>query len=125
MSCCAPAAETARTVEHGGHAGPPYEELMLASRSVGDGLRLTFVNCVEEGVTSNGVLGFNLTLVSEASTGAKVTFDNLALNDGTDTIEADGGFNLTVTDTLRTWTVLETIISVVALLLVLLIDGVG
>ena len=66
--------------------------------SVGDGLRLTFVNCVEEGVTSNGVLGFNLTLVSEASTGAKVTFDNLALNDGTDTIEADGGFNLTVTE---------------------------
>ena len=66
--------------------------------SVGDGLRLTFVNCVEEGVTSNGVLGFNLTLVSQASTGAKVTFDNLALNDGTDTIEADGGFNLTVTE---------------------------
>ena len=65
--------------------------------SVGDGLRLTFVNCVEEGVTSNGVLGFNLTLVSEASTGAKVTFDNLVIIDGTDTMESDGSFDLTVT----------------------------
>ena len=66
--------------------------------SVGDGLRLTYVNCVEEGITSNGVLGFNLTLLSEASIGAKVTFDNFAIKDGTDTIEADGGFNLTVTE---------------------------
>jgi hypothetical protein len=66
--------------------------------SVGDGLRLTFVNCVEEGITSNGVVGFNLTLLSEASTGAKVTFDNLIINDGTDTIESDGSFNLTVTE---------------------------
>lgn len=66
--------------------------------SVGDGLRLTFVNCVEEGITSNGVLGFNLTLVSEASIGAKVSFDNFAIIDGTDAIEADGGFNRTVTE---------------------------
>jgi predicted small secreted protein len=66
--------------------------------SVGDGLRLTFVNCVEEGVTSNGVLAWNLTLLSEASIGAKVTFDNFALNDGTDTIEADGGFDLSFTE---------------------------
>jgi hypothetical protein len=66
--------------------------------SVGDGLRLTFVNCVEEGVTSNGVLAFNLTLISEASTGAKVTFDNFVINDGTDTMESDGGFDLTVTE---------------------------
>jgi len=65
--------------------------------SVGDGLRLTFVNCVEEGVTSNGVLAFKLTLISEASTGAKVTFENLVINDGTDTLESDGGFDLTVT----------------------------
>jgi len=66
--------------------------------SVGDGLRLTFVNCVEEGITSNGVLGFNLTLVSEASTGAKVTFDNLVIIDGSDTMESDGSFDLTVTE---------------------------
>jgi hypothetical protein len=66
--------------------------------SVGDGLRLTFVNCVEEGVTSNGVLAFKLTLISEASTGAKVTFENLVINDGTDTLESDGGFDLTVTE---------------------------
>jgi len=65
--------------------------------SVGDGLRLTFVNCVEEGITSNGVLGFNVTLVSEASTGAKVTFDNLVIIDGSDTMESDGSFDLTVT----------------------------
>ena len=66
--------------------------------SVGDGLRLTFVNCVEEGITSNGVLGFNFTLVSEASTGAKVTFDNLVIIEGTDTMESDGSFDLTVTE---------------------------
>jgi len=66
--------------------------------SVGDSLRLTFINCVEEGITSNGVLSFNLTLISEASNGAKVTFDNFAINNGTDTIEADGGFDLTVTE---------------------------
>jgi len=65
--------------------------------SVGDGLRMTFENCVEEGITSNGVLAFNFTLISEASTGAKVTFDNLIINDGTDTMESDGGFDLTVT----------------------------
>jgi gluconate:H+ symporter, GntP family len=41
----------------------------------------------------------------------------------------DGGFwlvkeylNLTVTQTLKTWTVLETIIAIVALVLVLLVD---
>ena len=65
--------------------------------SVGDGLRLTFVNCVEEGITANGVLGFNFTLVSEASNGAKVTFDNLVIIDGSDTMESDGSFDLTVT----------------------------
>lgn len=67
--------------------------------SSGDSLRLSFVNCVEDGVTSNGVLSWNLTLVSEASIGAKLTFDSFAVNDGTDTIEADGGFDLTLTET--------------------------
>lgn len=66
--------------------------------SIGDSVRFTYANCVEEGITSNGVLAFKLTLISEASTGAKVTFDNLVLNDGTDTIESDGGFELTVTE---------------------------
>jgi len=65
--------------------------------SVGDGVRYTFVNCVEEGITSNGVLAFKLTLISEASTGVKVTFDNLVTNDGTDTLQSDGGLDLTVT----------------------------
>lgn len=66
--------------------------------SAGDLLRLTFVNCVEEGVTSNGVLAWKLTSFSEGSTGALVTFDNYSFNDGTDTIEADGGFDLTVNE---------------------------
>ena len=66
--------------------------------SVGDSLRLSFSNCVEDGVTSNGVIAWRLTLVSDTSIGAKVTFDNLAINDGTDTIESDGGFDLTVTE---------------------------
>jgi hypothetical protein len=66
--------------------------------SVGDSLRLTYVNCVEDGITTNGVLAFKLTLVSEAANGATVTFDNLVINDGTDTMESDGGFDLTVTE---------------------------
>lgn len=66
--------------------------------SVGDSLRMSFVNCVEDGITSNGVLAWKLTLLSEASIGAKVTFDNFVVNDGTDTIEADGAFDLTVSE---------------------------
>jgi len=65
--------------------------------SVGDGLRLTFFNCVQEGITSNGILGFNLTLLSGASTGAKVTFDNFVVSEGSDTMASDGSFDLTVT----------------------------
>jgi hypothetical protein len=64
--------------------------------SVGDSLRLTFKDCVEEGTTSNGVLAWKLTSISEASIGAQVTLDNYVFNDGTDTLEADGGFDLTV-----------------------------
>jgi hypothetical protein len=66
--------------------------------SVGDSLRLTFTNCVEDGVTSNGVLAWQLTLVSDASIGAKVTFGDFAISDGTDTLESDGGFDLTVSE---------------------------
>lgn len=65
--------------------------------SVGDSLRLTFENCVEDGVTSNGVLAWKVTTISDASIGAKVTLGNFSSNDGTDLIEGDGGFDLTVT----------------------------
>lgn len=66
--------------------------------SIGDSVTLTFVNCVEEGLSSNGVVSFRLTLVSAASYGAQVTFGNFVLNDGTDVIGANGGFNLIVTE---------------------------
>jgi hypothetical protein len=66
--------------------------------SVGDSLKLTFVNCVEEGLTSSGEVSFKLTLVSEASYGADVTFGNLVVNDGMDVIGANGGFNLILTE---------------------------
>jgi hypothetical protein len=66
--------------------------------SIGDSLRLSFVNCVEEGITSNGIVSFRLTQISDASIGAQVTFGDLSLNDGTDLIGANGGFDLTVTE---------------------------
>jgi hypothetical protein len=65
--------------------------------SVGDSLRLSFASCVEDGITSNGVLSWRLTLLSDESVGAKVSFGDFVLNDGTDTIGANGGFDLTVT----------------------------
>lgn len=66
--------------------------------SVGDSLKLTFSNCVEEGVTANGVVSFRLTVLNESSTGAKVAFDDLVVNDGTDVVGANGGFDLTLTE---------------------------
>jgi hypothetical protein len=66
--------------------------------SIGDSVRLTFTNCVEDGVSSNGVVSARLTLLSGASIGGQVRFGNLVLNDGTDEIAADGGFDLTVTE---------------------------
>lgn len=66
--------------------------------SAGDTLTLTFVNCIEEGSTANGALSFRFTLVSDASIGARATFSNFVLNDGTDVIGANGGFDLTVTE---------------------------
>ncbi|MGL6111536.1 MAG: hypothetical protein ACRC2B_15710 [Rubrivivax sp.] len=66
--------------------------------SIGDSLTLTFVNCVEEGQTANGVLSFKLTLVSANSIGGQSTFGNFVLSDGTDVIRANGGFNLIVTE---------------------------
>ncbi len=41
MSCCAPGVETAAELDNAGSAGPSREELLLSSRSVGDGLRQT------------------------------------------------------------------------------------
>jgi len=64
--------------------------------SAGDTLTLSFTNCVEEGVTSNGVASFKLTVVSETVNSAQSTFDNLRINDGTDEIVANGGFDLTI-----------------------------
>lgn len=66
--------------------------------SVGDSLILTYANCVEEGQTANGVLSFKLNLVSADSIGGQTTFGNFVLNDGTDVIGANGGFNLIVTE---------------------------
>ena len=65
--------------------------------SIGDFLTLTFANCTEEGQTANGVLSFKLTAISGAAIGGQATFGNFVLNDGTDEIRADGGFNLTIT----------------------------
>ena len=39
MSCCAPGTEGAMEAERASHALPSSEELMLASRTVGEGLR--------------------------------------------------------------------------------------
>jgi hypothetical protein len=75
--------------------------------SVGDSLALTFANCVEEGATSNGFVSFALTLVSDASIGAQVAFGDFVLNDGTDVIGANGGFNLIVTENAGVSEVLE------------------
>ena len=66
--------------------------------SIGDSVRLTFVDCVEDGVTANGVVAFRLTLLSGNSTGAQVTFSDLRLGDGTDEIGANGAFGLTLTE---------------------------
>jgi hypothetical protein len=66
--------------------------------SIGDVLKQTFANCVEDGVAANGVVTFRLTLLSGNSTGAQVTFSDLRLDDGTDEIGANGGFGLTITE---------------------------
>jgi hypothetical protein len=66
--------------------------------SIGDSVRLTFDNCVEEGVTSNGVVAFRLTGLAANSISARVTFGDLRLYDGIDDIGADGGLDLTVTE---------------------------
>ena len=65
--------------------------------SVGDSVKLSFANCVEEGLTSNGEISFKLTLDSGTSYGADVTFGNLVINDGTDVVGANGAFNLLIT----------------------------
>ena len=65
--------------------------------STGDSVRLTFFNCVEEGLTSNGVLAVKFTFVTAASLGGQVTFNDFVVNDGTDVIGANGGFDLTIT----------------------------
>jgi hypothetical protein len=67
------------------------------SASIGDSVRMTFFNCVEEGLTSNGLLAIKFTLVTAASLGGQVTFSDFVVNDGTDVIGANGGFDLTVT----------------------------
>jgi hypothetical protein len=66
--------------------------------SIGDSLKLTFVDCVEDGVAANGAVAFRLTLLSGNSTGAEVTFSDLRLDDGTDEIGANGAFGLTITE---------------------------
>lgn len=66
--------------------------------SAGDSLRLTFASCIEEGITSNGVVSARLTRVASNSFGAQATFDNLTLNDGTDAVSANGGFEFEATD---------------------------
>jgi hypothetical protein len=66
--------------------------------SPGDSVRMTFFNCVEEGLTSNGILAFKFTLVTDASLGGAATFSDFVVNDGTDVIGANGGFDLTITE---------------------------
>lgn len=66
--------------------------------SIGDSVKMTFVGCVEDGVTSNGAVSFRLTALSGNLIGARVTFSDLRLNDGTDELGADGGLDLTVTE---------------------------
>jgi hypothetical protein len=66
--------------------------------STGDSVLMTFFNCVEEGLTSNGVLAAKFTLVTDASLGGQVTFSDFVVNDGTDVIGANGGFDLTITE---------------------------
>jgi len=66
--------------------------------SIGDSVRLTYFNCIEEGLTSNGILAVRFTLVTAASLGGRVTFSDFVVNDGTDVVGANGGFDLTITE---------------------------